>query len=278
MADVQIDNGEFTRIANILLEQTARLRLNGTQYSIILTVWRFTYGFQRCEHNLSVTFIAKATGVSTRGVKRELKILVDRNILLVTKESTKADSRKLKFNKDYDSWEWRENALPKEQGNNSSPGEQLFPSQGNDTSPQQGNNSSPKKETKEKSKDIYTIFDYWNNAKVIVHRSMTNKVKGHINSKLAFYSVEEICKTISNYSTVVKEEQYFFTYKWGLGDFLTRGFDQFKDESEPLKNFLDKAKAKTEIQPKSTEDKSREIIARQMEAIRKKKESEKRDS
>lgn len=156
MADVQIDNGEFTRIANSLLEQTSRLHLNGTQYSIVLTVWRFTYGFQRSEHKLSITFISKATGISARAVKKELKILIDRNIIIVLKESTNADSRVLKFNKDYESWE---------QGNKTSPGEQSIPSQGNNQSPQQGNKKTPKKKIKENSKEnipYLEIIEYLN--------------------------------------------------------------------------------------------------------------------
>jgi len=132
--------------------------------------------------------------------------------------------------------------------------------------------------TTENNSNIYTIFEFWNNTKVLVHRKMSDKLRGHINASLSNYSVEEICKAITNYSVVVKGEQYYWTHKWRLDEFLLRGLDKFSDENEPLKNFIDKAKAKTEIQPKSTEDKSREIIARQMEAIRKKKESEKRDS
>ena len=118
------------------------------------------------------------------------------------------------------------------------------------------------------NKDIYTIFEFWNNAKVVIHRTMSDKVKGHINARLKDYSVEEICKAIENYSVVVKGEQYYWTHKWGLGDFLLRGLDQFKDESEPLKNFLTKGSGRTEIQPKSSEDKSREILARIREQSR----------
>ena len=40
MADVQTENG-YTKIANEILDQTSRLHLNGTQYSILLTIWRF---------------------------------------------------------------------------------------------------------------------------------------------------------------------------------------------------------------------------------------------
>lgn len=261
MADVQIDNGEFTRIANILLEQTARIHLNGTQYSIILTVWRFTYGFQRCEHKLSVTFVANATDISVRAIKKELKVLIDRNIILVSKESTKAESRVLKFNKDYESWKVGEKMDKKEQGNNSSPGEQKDPSQGNNQSPEQGNKKTPKKEIK-KTKDIYIVFKFWNDTKIIVHRSMSKKIEGHINAKLENYSVEEICNAIENYSLVLNGEQYFWTHKWTLAEFLLRGLEKFTDESDPLQNFLGHSRGKVNKPEKSNEEKSREILAR----------------
>ena len=166
MADVQIDNGAYTRIANVLLEQSSRLHLNGTQYSIILTIWRFTYGFQRCEHDLSITFIAKATGISTRAIKKELKILIDRNIVLVAKECTKADSRVLKFNKDFDLWE---------QGNNRSPGEQSIPCEGNKTTPEEGNRTTPKKLNKENlKKEPVIIMNSDENAFISILESVEN--------------------------------------------------------------------------------------------------------
>jgi phage replication O-like protein O len=243
MANVQIDNGEFTRIANILLEQAAKIRLNGTQYSIILTVWRFTYGFQRCEHDLSVSFIANATGISTRGIKKEIKILIDKNILLVTRESTKANSRKLKFNKDYDSWKMVEVITSEDQGNNTSPGEQYFPSQGNKKTPQQGNKKTPKKEKKENSKEnIYIVFSHWNLKKIITHRTLTDKISSSINARFEEgYSVEEILGAIDNYEIILRDnEHYFWSYKWGISDFLTRGLDKFKTESDPFKNYANK--------------------------------------
>lgn len=243
MADVQIDSGEFTRIANILLEKSAQLHLNGTQYSIILTVWRFTYGFQRREHEMSITFIANATKASGRAVKKELKSLIDRNILLVTKESTKAESRTLKFNKDFEAWIEGNKKTPPKQGNNRSPGEQSIPCEGNNQSPQQGNNRTPNKESKENlKKDIYIVFSHWNSKKIITHRTLTQKLSGHINARLEEgFLVEEILSAIDNYEIILRDNDlYFWSYKWGLGDFLVRGLDKFKTESDPFTNYAKK--------------------------------------
>jgi hypothetical protein len=86
---------------------------------------------------------------------------------------------------------------------------------------------------------IYTIFSHWNSKKIITHKSLTDKLYGHINARLKDgYSAEEIIKAIDNYATVLNDDKYFWTYKWNLKEFLLRGLDKFKDESEPFKNFL----------------------------------------
>jgi phage replication O-like protein O len=257
MANVQIDSGEFTRIANILLEKTAKLHLNGTQYSIVLTIWRFTYGFQRCERDLSITFIANATGISGRAIKKELKILIDRNILLVTKESVGTGSRTLKFNKDYESWIEGNKTTPLVVGNNRSPGEQLIPREGNKTTPLEGNKTTPKKESKENFKEsIYIVFSHWNSKKIITHKTLTEKISGHINARLEEkYTVNEIIEAIDNYEIILRDNiKYFWSYKWGLNDFLTRGLDKFKTESDPFSNYANKSNAKDKPKKESMND------------------------
>lgn len=104
MADVQLEKNGFTRIANPILEQIAGLKLNGTQFSILLSVWRYTYGFHRKQHKISLTFLSKATGRNRTQIKREVDRLIDAKILLVEGESNYTQSREIKFNKDYEQW------------------------------------------------------------------------------------------------------------------------------------------------------------------------------
>jgi len=86
-----------------------------------------------------------------------------------------------------------------------------------------------KKDKKDKNiNNIYkVIFEHWNSKKIVVHRSLTDKIKRKINSALKNYTVEEIKKAIDNYDTVLKGEQYYWTYKWTLEEFLQRGFERF---------------------------------------------------
>lgn len=100
---VQLEDG-FTQIANELLENLPRYKFNGTQLRIIMVVWRFTYGFKRKDHEMSLTYFVKATGLGKTQIDRELTNLIDYKVLIVTEESTYTKSRKLGFNKIYSDW------------------------------------------------------------------------------------------------------------------------------------------------------------------------------
>ncbi len=102
MADVQKDNG-YTPIAHEILEKMATIKLSPTQYRMIFIIWRYTYGFHRKEHNLSLSFLAESTGCDKRQIQRDLKRLEDRKII---KQSIKNGSyRIISFNKNYDEWD-----------------------------------------------------------------------------------------------------------------------------------------------------------------------------
>ncbi len=103
MVSPQTENG-YTRIANEILDQLFKVKLNGTQFRIILVVWRYTYGFSRKQHELSEGFIAKAACINRKQISRELKELIDFNIIVVIKEATHTSSRIIAFNKNYDRW------------------------------------------------------------------------------------------------------------------------------------------------------------------------------
>jgi phage replication O-like protein O len=104
LADVQLEHG-YTKIAHEILEATMKLKLSPTQFKIIMAVWRYTYGFNRKDHDMSLSFIAEAIGAHKQSVKKDLDKLLDMKILVVTEESTNIKSRKIAFNKNYDSWE-----------------------------------------------------------------------------------------------------------------------------------------------------------------------------
>lgn len=103
MAEPQIENG-YTKIANEILEALAKQPLNGTQRRILDVVFRYTYGFSRKEHELSLSYISKASNMNKQQVKRELDDLILKSIIHVVSEASFKSSRVIEFNKNYDTW------------------------------------------------------------------------------------------------------------------------------------------------------------------------------
>ena len=105
MANPQPD--QFTRIANELLDMIPKYKFNGTQLRLVMVVWRYTYGFQRKQHDFSLSFLLEALGLNIKQlkqVKREVDKLIESKVLIEVQEPTKYTSRILTFNKDYDEW------------------------------------------------------------------------------------------------------------------------------------------------------------------------------
>lgn len=103
MARPQLEDG-YTRIANEILDALAKTNLNGTQRRILDVIFRQTYGYQRKEHEISLTFLSKATGIHKMQIQRELTSLIDRKIIIVLKEASFNKSRVMTFNKYYNQW------------------------------------------------------------------------------------------------------------------------------------------------------------------------------
>lgn len=106
MANPQLKNGH-TRIANEIFEQMMKTNLNGTQFRLVMAIWRYTYGFQRKQNEMSVNFLAKTIDAGRTQVIRELSALIDRKIVNVIEIGSKG-ARVMSFNKDYKEWEEKE--------------------------------------------------------------------------------------------------------------------------------------------------------------------------
>lgn len=171
MAKPQTENG-YTKLANELLEEICVYGFNASQLFIIMTVWRFTYGWKRKEHSFAVSFLQEATRLSEKTVKNEVATLVDNKVLTVVQEATKKTARVLSFNKNYEEW-----LIPRRGVNVKQLSLFDEDSEGKDSTPQrgsviplkinsEGNQSTPKKEIKifkENLKEIiYTRFnEFW---------------------------------------------------------------------------------------------------------------------
>lgn len=106
MANPQKENG-YTAVANELLEQIMKLSLNGTQFRIVLAIWRYTYGFRRTRHKLPLSYLAEKIGASKGQTQKALDQLIQKQIINITEFDTKG-GRKLGVNKNYEEWDSNE--------------------------------------------------------------------------------------------------------------------------------------------------------------------------
>lgn len=90
------------------------------------------------------------------------------------------------------------------------------------------------------NKDIYIVlFNLWNDLKIITHKNLTSDMKKAIDSARKDYSQEEIEQAMRNYAFILKGNEYRWTYKWTLAEFLSRR------HSNNIERFLDLEVAKS---------------------------------
>ncbi|MPM13374.1 hypothetical protein SDC9_59731 [bioreactor metagenome] len=143
----QLEDG-YSRIANEILDVLAKTNLNGTQRRILDVVFRQTYGYQRKNHDLSVSFIANATNMHKKQIQRELTALIEMKIIAVVSEATFNKSRVISFNKKYTEW------LNSSEVTNSLPPNEIDTHTGNELAPSTGSELAPQINIKENIKDI----------------------------------------------------------------------------------------------------------------------------
>lgn len=242
MANPQLENG-YTRIANELLEVIYSSKFNATQLKILLCIIRYTYGFGRKEHELSLTFISKATGVSKRYVASELNRLIESKVVLIAKEHTDTESRKLKINKRYASWEGYGTIIP--QVNDSSTDEEK-----QDTTVEELFNTTVEESfhQERKIKEIFkenkysVFFTTYNNQNIVTHKELTSKMKQAIDKALKRDKEDIILEAIKRYGEAFRDTNYqFCKYKMTLDKFLTQsnGYYDWLDEGQKWINYSD---------------------------------------
>lgn len=60
-----------------------------------------------------------------------------------------------------------------------------------------------------------------------------------IESAAKRHTVDDVVAAVKLYATVVASPNHYFTHRWTLKDFCTRGVDKFVPAADPLSNYLD---------------------------------------
>lgn len=85
------------------------------------------------------------------------------------------------------------------------------------------------------------ILDYWNSKKIVVHKRLNQDMRNAIRRVLRDYTHEELYELIDFYQTILEpgvpthQKKYFWSYKWGLYEFLMRGVKKF--DGQTLENY-----------------------------------------
>jgi len=98
------NNNGYTEFSNELLERIAGTNFNGIQTRILMAIVRQTDGFHVDDNWMSTETLMKILRASRTAIKKNLNILIDSNIVIVTKNYTRTTSRKLKINENYSQW------------------------------------------------------------------------------------------------------------------------------------------------------------------------------
>lgn len=102
MANPQKEDG-YTAIANEIMDALCKIRIPAAERSVLDAILRKTYGWNKCEDELSMGQIAEMTGIKRPNVARALKYLAERKFILVIRDDN-SKCNILKFNKNYEQW------------------------------------------------------------------------------------------------------------------------------------------------------------------------------
>jgi len=100
-SDIQIENGNYTRIHNDILDILAKTRLASLEFALVIFIFRKTYGYQKKNDVISIAQFCDATGASKTGVIEALNNLIRLNILY---REPVGQMYSYGFNKYYDQW------------------------------------------------------------------------------------------------------------------------------------------------------------------------------
>jgi len=102
--NVQVENGNYARIHNEILEHLAQTNLSGSEFRCLLFLLRKTYGWGQKDDKISYSQFAEGTGLLRRNVIKTMNNLIDRSIV-VCKANGSNRPQTWGFNKYFERWD-----------------------------------------------------------------------------------------------------------------------------------------------------------------------------
>lgn len=104
-ADIQLEDGGWTRIHNRIWELLAQTNLTSREFRCLMFLFRQTYGYQKKSDAISLTQWANGTGIQKHHVKASLQRLEDRQIILrIAGKVGRGNTATYAFNKYFEQW------------------------------------------------------------------------------------------------------------------------------------------------------------------------------
>lgn len=105
---IQIDEGDFTRLHNTILEKLALARFTASEYRCLMFLFRMTYGWQKKEDAISLSQWATGIGLDPEKYRhnalRTLQGLIAKRVIY-TKDNGNNKPATWGFNKHFDEWD-----------------------------------------------------------------------------------------------------------------------------------------------------------------------------
>ena len=194
---------------------------------------------------------SKRLGISEQRLRGLFKKLIDDNMIKVVEHLPRMTIAEVI---NYEKYNHLVNHVPDiEPSGNTDNNNQQVNHHVTTTQPPRNHHVTTKEECKECNNDnkyIYSVFEFWNEQKIIAHRKLTVRIKRKISGALRDYALEEIKTAIQNYATILKGKEYYWTHKWTLEEFIQRGLEKFltdacfenfknkKDDTEPRYRYV----------------------------------------
>ena len=240
---IQVEDGEYTRIHNTILEALAKARLSGSEFRCLLYLLRKTYGWNKKEDRISLSQWAEGTDTKRNHILGTLNSLVAKKIIYRTGSYIPTYG----FNKYVE--EWQDTSVNSEIGNRftktvtnignvTKQGNSSITKQGNSSVTKQGNKTVTKQGTHKRQK---TIKD--NGA---MHPQMFTALVTvcRVDPKLKGGHIAKTAKSLLDAGYIPSDVDRFI-YWWNKNDFRGR-----RGEPPTLAQVTDKImQAKQETQP-----------------------------
>lgn len=95
------------------------------------------------------------------------------------------------------------------------------------------------------------ILTFWNDLNIIKHKLITDKTKKRMNEFIkSGFNLKEIMLCMNRYNQMLKDETYFFKYKWNLEEFICRqkGILEFKEDGVKWLNYIESKSGKKAVE------------------------------